>query len=65
MDSITSTQTYQKGRLHMLRGILGDELFWEGIPAYFALRMNSSATTADFIGAMEESSVQDLSAFFG
>ena len=66
MDSVTSSQTYQKGSwtLHMLRGILGDEVFWKGIRTYYARCMNGSATTADFIRVMEETTGQDLKAFF-
>jgi aminopeptidase N len=67
MDSVTSSQTYQKGSwtLHMLRGILGDDIFWKGIRTYYARYMNGSATTADFIRMMEETSGQDLKTFFG
>jgi aminopeptidase N len=66
MDSVTSSQTYQKGSwtLHMLRGILGDEVFWMGIRTYYARYFNGSATTADFIRVMEETSGQDLKTFF-
>jgi aminopeptidase N len=66
MDSVTSSQTYQKGSwtLHMLRGILGDEVFWKGIRSYYARYMNGSATTADFIRVMEEASGKDLEYFF-
>jgi aminopeptidase N len=66
MDSVTSSQTYQKGSwtLHMLRGILGDEVFWKGIRTYYARYMNGSATTADFIRVMEETSGKDLKPFF-
>ena len=66
MDSVTSSQTYQKGSwtLHMLRGILGDEIFWNGIRSYYARHMNGSATTADYIRVMEETSGQDLKPFF-
>jgi aminopeptidase N len=48
----------------MLRGILGDEVFWKGIRTYYARYMNGSATTADFIRVMEETSGQDLKPFF-
>jgi aminopeptidase N len=66
MDSVTSSQTYQKGSwtLHMLRGILGDELFWKGIRSYYARYFNGNATTADFIRVMEETSGRDLKQFF-
>lgn len=66
MNKVTSSQTYQKGSwtLHMLRGILGDEVFWKGIRSYYATYMNGNATTADFIRTMEEASGQDLKTFF-
>ena len=66
MDQVTSSQTYQKGSwtLHMLRGMLGDDIFWKGIRSYYAKHMNGSATTADFRMAMEEASGKDLKQFF-
>jgi aminopeptidase N len=66
MDSVTSSQTYQKGSwtLHMLRGVLGDEVFWKGIRTYYARYFNGNATTADFIRVMEETSGKDLKQFF-
>jgi aminopeptidase N len=66
MGRVTSSQTYQKGgwTLHMLRGIIGDEAFWNGIQAYYALYQDKNATTADFRRAMEEASDRDLSEFF-
>ncbi len=66
MSKVTSVQTYQKGSwvLHMLRGVLGDDVFWKGIRTYYALYMNRSATTADFRSVMEEVSGMDLKPFF-
>ena len=66
MGRVTSGATYQKGSwiLHMLRNHLGDETFWEGIRVYYALFMNSNATTADFRTVMEEVSGLDLTLFF-
>lgn len=66
MNKVTTIQTYQKGSwtLHMLRGILGDEVFWKGIRSYYAKYMNSHTTTADFISIMEEVSGQELNYFF-
>ncbi len=49
---------------HMLRGMLGEEVFWTALAEYrdrFAYR---SATTADFQQAFEDASGQDLEAFF-
>lgn len=66
MNQVTSSQTYQKGSwiLHMLRGVMGTDNFWKGIKTYYNRHMNSSATTADFIKAMEETSGMDLKDFF-
>lgn len=66
MEKVTSSHTYQKGSwtLHMLRGILGDEIFWKGIRSYYSKHMNGNATTADFKKAMEEASGKDLDYFF-
>jgi aminopeptidase N len=66
MNKVTSSQTYQKGSwtLHMLRGMLGDDIFWKGIRSYYVKHMNGSATTADFINAMEEASGKSLKDFF-
>ncbi len=65
MSQVTSSQTYQKGSwiLHMLRGILGDEVFWKGIRSYYSKYMNGNASTADFRVAMEEASGKDLKTF--
>ncbi|PZX48664.1 peptidase M1-like protein [Algoriphagus chordae] len=66
MTKVTSSQTYHKGSwvLHMLRGKLGDDLFWKGIRAYYAKYQDLNATTADFIREMEEVSGMDLEVFF-
>jgi aminopeptidase N len=66
MEDVTSSQTYQKGSwtLHMLRGVLGDDVFQRGIQAYYRRYFNGSATTADFRRAMEEMSGQSLGWFF-
>ena len=66
MSWVTSVATYQKGAwvLHMLRARLGDEAFWRGIRLYYARHFNGTATTDDFMHAMEEVSGDDLQAFF-
>ena len=66
MSRVTTGAIYQKGSwvLHMLRGTMGDQAFWEGIRAYYARHMNANATTGDFRRAMEEASGLDLEAFF-
>lgn len=66
MSKVTSSHTYQKGSwtLHMLRGLMGDDKFWQGIRIYYSKYMNSNATTADFKRVMEEVSGLDLTSFF-
>ncbi|MFW6198764.1 MAG: M1 family aminopeptidase, partial [Acidobacteriota bacterium] len=66
MGRVTTGQTYQKGAwvLHMLRGLLGDEEFWQGIAGYYARYQNANATTDDFRREMEEASGRRLGWFF-
>ena len=66
MARVTSVATYQKGAwvLHMLRGRMGDEAFWRGVRLYYARHMNGTASTDDFMQAMEEASATDHGAFF-
>jgi aminopeptidase N len=66
MSQVTSSHTYQKGSwiLHMLRGVIGTDVFWKGIQSYYKRYMNGSATTADFRREMEEASGMDLKDFF-
>lgn len=66
MARVTSVATYQKGAwvLHMLRKRVGDEAFWRGIRLYYARHLNGTASTDDFMHAMEEASGLDHQAFF-
>ena len=66
MEDVTSSQTYQKGSwvLHMLRGYLGNDLFWKGIRNYYSEFKDSNATTQDFQRVMEETSGKGLKHFF-
>jgi len=66
MSQVVSVQTYQKGSwvLHMLRGVVGTEVFWKGIQSYYKKYKNSNATTDDFRKEMEEASGLDLNVFF-
>ncbi len=66
MTKVTSSHTYQKGSwtLHMLRGVVGTDVFWKGIRSYYAKYQNKNATTADFIREMEEASGLELDTFF-
>jgi aminopeptidase N len=70
-----SAQIYQEGAmvLQMLRGVLGDEVFWSGIRLYYSRYMNGSASSDDLRHAMEDACYaagncskehQDLSWFF-
>lgn len=66
MSKVTTSMQYQKGAwvLHMLRGVVGTETFWEGIRVYYARYCNGNACTADFQRVMEEVSGIELEWFF-
>ena len=66
MAQVTTRQTYDKGgfTLHMLRGLLGDEVFWGGIREYYTRYRDRNATTDDFRQVMEEASGRELGWFF-
>ncbi len=66
MKDVTSSQTYQKGSwiLHMLRGVLGTEMFWKGIRAYYKKYKDLNVSTDDFKKIIEEVSGVDLTVFF-
>jgi len=66
MKDVTSSQTYQKGSwiLHMLRGVLGTKVFWEGIQVYYKKYRDLNATTDDFKRVIEDVSGKDLTNFF-
>jgi len=57
---------YEKGAwiLHMLRGIVGDEAFFDGVGSYYRLHKGRNVWTEDFRKAMEAVSGKDLSVFF-
>jgi len=57
---------YQKGAyvLHLLRGQLGEPVFWRGLRAYTRANVGRAVTTADFQSAMERASGRSLEAFF-
>jgi aminopeptidase N len=57
---------YPKGAsiLHMLRRMLGDEVFFRGVHAYMARHASGLAETHDFRRAMEEASGLSLEWFF-
>lgn len=60
------TLVYRKGAyvLHLLRELLGDGAFWDGIRRYTRAQFGRSVVTEDFQRAMEESSGRSLASFF-
>ncbi|MGH7471318.1 MAG: M1 family metallopeptidase [Longimicrobiales bacterium] len=64
--ALLNSNSYQKGGavLHMLRGVLGDEVFFGGIRRYYRRHLNGNARTADLRRAVEEESGRDLGWFF-
>jgi aminopeptidase N len=63
---IPNAIVYQKGAwvLHLLRGQIGTEKFWQGIREYYRRYRDGNASTADFRRVMEEVSGADLGWFF-
>lgn len=66
MSKVVTIQTYQKGSwmLHMLRGVIGTDVFWKGIQSYYKKYKDLNASTDDFRREMEEASGQNLKGFF-
>ncbi len=64
--ALLNANNYPKGAwvLHMLRGILGDDAFFEGIRDYYRRYSGRNATTDDFREVMESAGGADLSWFF-
>lgn len=67
LDKVSGSMIYQKGAwtLHMLREMLGKEVYNAGVRAYYAEYINGTAHTADFRRHMEEASGMDLRKFLG
>lgn len=63
---LLNPNAYQKGGwvLHMLRHELGDDLFWQGIRAYYERFRNRNARTGDLQAVMESVSGKKLGQFF-
>ncbi len=57
---------YAKGSLvlHMLRGVVGDEIFRRGLAAYFTAYRGKAARVSDFQEVMEQAAGQPLDWFF-
>ena len=58
--------SYEKGAwvLHMLRGVLGDDVFFEGIRRYYRLYQGGNAASEDFKKVMESTGGTTLGEFF-
>lgn len=65
-ETLLDAENYEKGAwvLHMLRHLVGDEAFFEGVRDYYATLRGGTAWTADFVRVMEEASGQPLDWFF-
>ncbi len=63
---VFDAHTYDKGAavLHMLRNLLGDDLWWKGIRAYVAGHANAAVETDDFRISMEAATGRSLGGFF-
>ena len=63
---LLNSNNYPKGGwvLHMLRGILGDVLFFKGIRSYYRQYTHQTVLTKDFQKSMEMVSSKDLDWFF-
>jgi aminopeptidase N len=66
LNNLLNPNSYQKGGwvLHMLRYIIGDEAFWQGIRAYYSEFQLGNALTSDLQRVMERVSEKDLDWFF-
>ena len=65
-EQLFDNRIYDRGAaiLHMLRFVMGDEKFWEGIRHYVDRYQYDTVTTDDLQHAMEDVAKQDLSWFF-
>jgi aminopeptidase N len=63
---LLNANSYEKGAwvLHMLRGMLGDSTFFDGLRRYYDAHRYGTATTADLRHALEQASGKDLQWFF-
>jgi aminopeptidase N len=66
MSKVLNQLVYQKAGwvLHMLRGVVGTDTFWQGIREYYRRHRDSNVTSDDFRVAMEQVSHKDLRWFF-
>jgi aminopeptidase N len=63
---LLNPNNYEKGGwvLHMLRGMLGDKVFFAGLRGYYNKHKDGVASTEDLRVAMEKASRRDLKNFF-
>jgi aminopeptidase N len=63
---LLNANAYQKGGwvLHMLRGMIGDAAFFDGIRRYYRRHEHATAATDDLRLAMEQASGRELGWFF-
>jgi aminopeptidase N len=63
---LLNPNNYEKGGwvLHMLRGMLGDDVFFAGLKSYYNEHKDSVASTEDLRHAFEKTSGRDLKNFF-
>jgi aminopeptidase N len=63
---LLNPNNYNKGAwvLHMLRGLVGDDLFFAGLRDYYRAHVGGNADTQDLRMAMEKASGLDLKSFF-
>jgi aminopeptidase N len=63
---LLNANSYQKGGavLHMLRGLLGDDVFFPAIRGYYQDHVHGTAVTADLRRALEARSGQELAWYF-
>lgn len=66
LNKLLNGNSYQKGAwvLHMLRGLLGDRDFFQGLRDYYKTHRNATATSEDLRAALEKASGKDLKYFF-
>ncbi|MGH7566807.1 MAG: M1 family metallopeptidase [Gemmatimonadota bacterium] len=65
-ETLLDAENYEKGAwvLHMLRRLVGDEAFFDGVRDYYATLRGGTAWTADFARVMGEAAGQPLDWFF-
>ena len=64
--ALLNTNSYQKGALvlHMLRGMLGDDAFFEGVRSYYTSHRYGNALSSDLQRSLEQASGRNLATFF-